>query len=417
MKISTMRTLDCLAGIPMCAAASLFTNKKAPEIGQLLQKEKIKILIIHLSEMGAAVPAQPAIAELRRRLPQAELYFLSFPIAQALFQTLKNAPADHCLTIDPTTPVSLAGSALKSLQVLRSAGIDCVLDFEGYSRVSAILGALICPKGIRVGMHPYQLPHLYRGSTLTHKVLYTPHRHISHFYWTLVSALFADPDNEPFPQIPPSDFDPEKPIPYEFSYRPDPEDEACIERKLALLNLNACQDLVIVNPNSSDMLPLRKWPLERYAQVIAYLRAYNPKTAFIVTGTANERAGFMALASKLPDCQICDFTGQTTLPQLLALYRRCRLLITNDSGPAHLAPIVGLPSVVLYGPETPKLFAPLGDRTKIIYENWLCSPCVCPANGKNSLCKTGGCLKAVSVEKVVAAAIEQMNKYPGPKSI
>lgn len=412
MKISTMRALDCLAGVPLCAAAGLLTDKKAPKIEQIIQKEKVKILIIHLAEMGAAVPAQPAIAELKRRLPQAELYFLSFPITQALFMALRNAPADRCLTIDPTTPASLISTGLKSLHILKKAGIDCVLDFEGYSRVSAILGALICPKGIRVGMYPYQLPHLYRGSTLTHRVLYTPHRHISHFYLTLVSALFADPENEPFPQLPPPNYDPEKPIPYSFSYQSAPEDEAYIEQKLALLGLNNDRDLIIVNPNSSDMLPLRKWPLERYAQVIAYLRAYNPKTAFIVTGTKNERAGFQALAAKLPDCQICDFTGQTTLPQLLTLYKRCRLLITNDSGPAHLAPLVGLPGVVLYGPETPKLFAPMGERSVNLYENWLCSPCVCPANGKNSLCKTGACLKAISVEKVVAAAIEQMNRFP-----
>ena len=169
-------------------------------------------------------------------------------------------------------------------------------------------------------------------------------------------------------------------------------------------------ELIIVNPNSSDMLPLRRWPLENYAAVLRELRKKRPQLAIVVTGTSSEHQGAVKLKELLPEMPIYDFTGRTTLPQLLALYKRCRLLLTNDSGPAHLASIVELPSVVLYGPETPALFSPLGDKTKILYKNWLCSPCVSPYNGKNSLCKSGACLRSITVEEVVQTALEQLER-------
>lgn len=408
MKISTMRFLDQWIGIPLCGIAKLMAGSiKRRKLTQN-QLER-PILIIHLSEMGAMVLAQPAIQELRRRLPNTPLYFLGFPPVTKLLATLKAAPQDHLLTIDPSNLSSLISSSLQALKKLRSLPLGGVIDCEGFSRASALLSFLACPRGFRLGWHPYSIPHLYRGNLLTHRVQYNPHQHASQAYLTLINALWADPSQEPFPQQPPaSALPPQTPLPFAFNYQPDASDLQYIDNQLKEYAVAKDSKLIIVNPNSSDMLPLRRWPLEKYATVLQQLLERRPNLGIVVTGTASEHQGYVKLKELLPQAPIYDFTGRTTLPQLLALYKRCSLLLTNDSGPAHLAAIVELPSVVLYGPETPALFSPLGSKTHILYENWLCSPCVSPYNGKNSLCKSGACLRSITVEKVIQAALRQL---------
>lgn len=408
MKISTMRFLDQWVGTPLCGLARLAAGSVKHRKLTQAQLER-PILIIHLSEMGAMVLAQPAIRELHRRLPNTPLYFLGFPPVTELLTTLKVVPQDQALTLDPSNFTSLTTSGLKALKKIRSLQPGGVIDCEGFSRASALLAFLACPHGFRLGWHPYYIPHLYRGNLLTHRVQYNPHQHASQAYLTLVSALWADPTQEPFPQQPSaSALPPQTPLPFAFNYQPAETDWQYIDAQLKKCNLTQDSELIVVNPNSSDMLPLRRWPLEKYAAVLQQLKEQHPHLNIIVTGTNSEHQGAIKLKELLPHTPIYDFTGRTTLSQLLALYKRCRLLLTNDSGPAHLAAIADLPSVVLYGPETPALFSPLGSKTRIIYENWLCSPCVSPYNGKNSLCKSGACLSSITVEKVVHAALEQL---------
>ncbi len=94
------------------------------------------------------------------------------------------------------------------------------------------------------------------------------------------------------------------------------------------------------------------------------------------------------------------FTGKTTFRELLALYSIARLMVTNDSGPAHFASLLNLPTVVLFGPETPRLYGPLGSRHKDIYAHLACSPCVSVHNGKKSPCQENRCLKMITVDEV-----------------
>ncbi|MGM9992873.1 MAG: glycosyltransferase family 9 protein [Candidatus Bruticola sp.] len=408
MKISTMRILDQWVGVPLCTLARLSSGsiKRSKLTQEQLERS---ILIIHLSEMGAMVLAQPAIDYLKRSLPNTPLYFVGFPPVTELLSTLKVVPDSNLLTLDTSNFTNLVKSGINVLRRLRAINLGGVIDCEGFSRASALLSFLACPRGFRLGWHPYSMPHLYRGDLLTHRVQYNCHQHASQAYLTLFSALWADPSQEPFPQqtsvLPLS---PSVPLEFDFKYHSSEEDKQYIDSLLEESGVSPNSEIIIVNPNSSDMLPLRKWPLEKYAAVLHSLFIERPQLQVVVTGTASEKPGALKLKSQMVGAPIHDFTGKTSLAQLLALYDRSKLLLTNDSGPAHLASIVNLPSVVLYGPETPALFSPLGHKTKIVYDNWICSPCVSPYNGKNSLCRTGGCLRSISPEKVLQAVQEQL---------
>jgi ADP-heptose:LPS heptosyltransferase len=75
-------------------------------------------------------------------------------------------------------------------------------------------------------------------------------------------------------------------------------------------------------------------------------------------------------------------------------------MVSNDSGPAHFAAASGLPTIILFGPETPNLYLPLGTATAI-YAGIACSPCVSASNHRKSACDDNVCMKAISVEQVL----------------
>jgi ADP-heptose:LPS heptosyltransferase len=81
------------------------------------------------------------------------------------------------------------------------------------------------------------------------------------------------------------------------------------------------------------------------------------------------------------------------------------MMVTNDSGPAHFASLLRLPTVVLFGPETPRLYSPLGDTHKDIYAEFACSPCVSVYNGKQSPCTENRCLKSIAVAEVLSEVL------------
>lgn len=425
MNIKSMRLIDELAGVPICAGLSFLARTRRAEgsCRHFHQLQAPKILIIHLSEMGAFVLAQPALQELKRRIPQAELYFLVFSPIDELIRELNLAPSERIFTIRKNNFAALTASTLKALYKLRRIGMDAVINEEGFSRFAAILSYLSCPNGLRVGQYPYGIRSLYKGCLETHRVQYNDHIHASRSYLNLVKALWSDPHDTPMLKenmsslkyvdvtpvngVCPSTWANYLPLPYEFHYQPSPEALAKIDNSLLKRGVGPEQELIIVNPNSSDMLPHRRWPLENYETVCRELLKNHPQAAFVVTGTAQESAGAHYLRTHL-EGTVLDFTGDTNFSELLALYTRCRLMITNDSGPAHFASIVGLPTVVLFGPETPLLFSPLGDKCCQLYANVACSPCVSPYNNKDTACRHQNCCMTCLTPQHVLRAVEKV---------
>ena len=101
--------------------------------------------------------------------------------------------------------------------------------------------------------------------------------------------------------------------------------------------------------------------------------------------------------------------GQTTLDQLAAELSECALLLTNDTGTMHLATLIGVPVVAIFGSTEPYLTGPLGNAKHIIRHQVECSPCFlreCPIDFR--------CMKAVSVAEVVAAVSTQLDRWQTP---
>lgn len=401
MNVDTLRLLDRFIGVPLCWFSTL-----ARSLARLVQPEKTlpaphKVLIIKLSEMGSTVLAYPALAELKKRCPEVELFFLVFKNNADIIDVLDLTPSFKIIAVDIRSTGRLLASGMSAIRRLLRERIDTTIDMDFFSRLTALISFVIC-RGNRVGFHRYTSEGLYRGNLLTHRVLYSPHVHTSVAFMALVRTLFEKPADEPHyrGRINPSDLI----LP---SYAPPADDVLSVRKKLeeAGVTNSQQQNLILINPNSSDIFPLRKWPLDYFARLCAKILAEIPAYWLVVTGVTSERDDARYILEHVQNPHCIDFTGRTTLGELLALYSLARLMVTNDSGPAHFASLLQLPTLVLFGPETPRLYGPMGNTHNDLYAEFACSPCVSVYNGKKSPCTENRCLKEITVDQVLKEAL------------
>ena len=102
-----------------------------------------------------------------------------------------------------------------------------------------------------------------------------------------------------------------------------------------------------------------------------------------------------------PD-RVRSVAGKTTLRDVLVLYTLAEVLVTNDSGPGHFASMTDIHNIVLFGPETPQLFGPLGENRHVLWAGLACSPCVNPYNHRFSPCQNNVCMQSITVDQVFA---------------
>ena len=120
----------------------------------------------------------------------------------------------------------------------------------------------------------------------------------------------------------------------------------------------------------------------------------------LITGLSSEKVDAQEIARISSSERLIDLTGLTHLEELPALYTLCVMMLTNDSGPAHVAALTGLKTWILSGPETPALYGALNPNAEFFYKGLACSPCVSAANHRRSPCTDNQCMKQITVEEV-----------------
>ncbi|MEW6429118.1 MAG: glycosyltransferase family 9 protein [Thermodesulfobacteriota bacterium] len=408
MKPDTMRTIDRLAGIPLTFLATLLLRlAKAMGRGRGWSPRPARILFIELSEMGSTILADPAMRKARDRFG-ADLFFVIFRGNAESLQLLGTVPAANVFVIDPAGILTLCRDVVRFSIWARRMRIDTAIDLELFSRFSALL-SLLSGAGLRAGFHRFYGEGLYRGDLLTHRVAYNPHQHIAKNFLALVNALLA----------------PQREIPYSKTVIDDAElTLPQVQRSGAELDgvrevirsLHPGWDpfgdrLVLINPNSSEMLPHRRWPADRFVQLMRLLLENYPDVLLVITGAPGEEADSRRIAAEIPGERCVDLTGRLDIAQLPALYLLASLLVTNDSGPAHFAAVTPLPTVVLFGPETPALYGSLGNA-RFVRANLACSPCVSAFNHRRSACDDNVCMQAITPEMVMREVREVLDNHP-----
>lgn len=385
MKPQTIKWIDRRIGVLLCRVLSWFMVKKPK------QTKTQKVVFIKLIEQGASVLAYSALKEAVEKYGHDHVYFLVFKENRPILDLINVIKAENIIELNQQSLSSFFVDIFRALIKLRALKIDSCVDMEFFSRASAII-ALLCGAKKRVGLHSFTSEHPYRGKLMTHRIHYNPYVHVSTYYKMLVEALEEEPLNEPRLKRPVEEFQTEQP-----KVQLSNELIESVKKKLAL---DTDKTIILLNPNASDMLPLRKWPIDNFRSILRSIVKEIPSALIVFTGIEAERQNVVSLCEGIESENIINAAGKTTLMELMALYQLSDVLITNDSGPAHFASLFDINIIVLFGPETPKLFAPKGEKVNVIYKSLACSPCVNVFNHRFSPCKDNICMKTIRPEEV-----------------
>ncbi len=395
MNIDFMRFIDKTLGIPICLIFSCIHCIRTilrPSNPVLTSK---KIVFIQLSEMGSIILAYSLFKKTKKLFPTAELYFLTFKTNRCAIDLLKIIPSKNVITIDNTSFLRFIFSSIKILFELRHNRIDTAINLELFARCTAILSYLSGAKK-RVGFYQYHQEGLYTGNLQTHKVLYNPHIHIAYNLLNLIYAITAANKQIPYTKIQINSRDLCVP---KLKITKDAKETILSKLQEANIDISNADKIILLNPNASEMIPIRRWPIDRYILLTNKLLTRR-NTFLVITGTKSEKKDADIICGAVNSKRCINFAGQTSFEELIALYSISDILITNDSGPAHFSSLTDIHTFIFFGPETPKLYGPLGKNSKVFYSNYACSPCVSAFNHRKSPCRNNKCLQAISVEEV-----------------
>jgi lipopolysaccharide heptosyltransferase I len=319
-----------------------------------------RILLIKPSSLGDIVHALPTLAALRQRFPQAHIAWLVKRQWAALLERAEG--------LDRVWPVGpgLAGW-LSEIPRLRAERFDLAVDLQGLLR-SGLMGRLAgCPERIGFANGREGSPVFY-----TRRVAVpASEMHAVDRYLLAADALGAA-----------------RPATPQFRFAIPAADRAMVADALGRAGVKAGSPWIAMNV--SARWPTKRWPAASFAAVADRLRTDGAGPVVLIGGP-DDRADARAVASQARPAAIADLTGQTPLGLLPALLQSASVLLTNDSGPMHVAAAVGTPVVALFGPTSEVRTGPYGEPHLVLTHRIPCSPCFSRrcANAIERECLTG----------------------------
>ena len=328
-----------------------------------MKKNFKNILIVRTDRIGDVILTTPSIAALRKAYPEARISVLVSPGTRDLIAG--NPYIDEVLVDDGKKAHRGLSGFLRLVTALKKKHFDLAVVFHTKKRTN-----LLC---VLAGI-PYRLGYKNDklGFFLTHPVEDTRHRgekHEAQYCLDLLNHLGIEAEE------------------IEVHISLQKESEAWARQWLSQNHVAADDRLVAVHPGASD--PSKRWPEACFADLIGrLLERYHGKVVLIGDTQIHETAG--KILAKIPGVsmghpgRVFDLTGQTSVSQLASLLKRCNLLISNDSGPVHVAAGVGTAVVSIFTRNqagiNPERWRPLGKKTRVISA---------PYNDKVSFAKAG----------------------------
>jgi heptosyltransferase II len=347
--------------------------------------EHIKRVVVRGTNwVGDAVITVPALRELRRVLPDAHITLVSRPGTADIF--IDADFVDEVLVYER----SGLGSAWTQAREWRRRRFDLALLFQNAFEAAAIAFLARVPR--RVG---YAADH--RGKILTQAIplpVWKDERHEIFYYLNLVaelerilygaSVVESVGSNQP-----------------QFALAVSADRQHHAKEFLREHGLRAGAPLVLLCPGSINSRA-KRWPTERYASVADHFAATGASVALIGSPAEMEVSKEVSLhAINKPFV----LTGQTSVAEATAIISVADVLITNDTGPAHIGSAVGTPTLVIFGPTNPLTTRPFAPNAEIIRQQPDCAPCMlrdCPIDHR--------CMTAITPEEVFARAGVMMSR-------
>jgi ADP-heptose:LPS heptosyltransferase len=379
MNIRTMRALDRFLGIPLCWVTGVWNFLASPSFSHLSPESMQTILVIKFFGLGSILLSTPFLLALARQCPHARIIYLTFSSNRELLEKIPLPLVG--LTISTSSARRFLLDTLHVLRRLRCSRIDAVFDLEFFSKFSTLV-SFFSKAPVRVG---YDLPTRWRRSNLTHPVDLDHTTHVTQVFMRQIGVLgFAEAVDHPVTRLDAS-----------------VAERASMERKLNLGDNGF--ELICININAGPASLERRWEPDRFAAVALALLERNPARRIFFLGGAEERSYVAGLLDTHPALtgRAVNCAGVLNVGELIALLSRSTLLLTNDSGPVHIASAVGTPVVALYGPESPRFYGPTGPA-RVVYKAIPCSPCLNIYNAKLFVCPYNArCMREISTDEVI----------------
>ena len=319
-----------------------------------------KILIVKPSSLGDVIHSLPFLNAVKTCLPKSEIHWI---IAKGLEGILESHPMiDKLWVIDKDSWKNIQNvkSTIQEIKVLfkklKQEKYDLVVDLQGLLRSGVITAATGAP--VRIGFREAR-----EGSSVfyTHKVAGGKNIHAVDRYLKIAESLGCNTADIsfPFPFVQSSDF---------------------------RLQTSDTGDYAVIVPGARWKTKI--WPAEKFGKLASLLPVES-----IIVGSKTDKDIADEIVS-LSGGRAVSLAGKTNLRELIAIISRANFIVSNDSGPMHIAAALNVPVFAIFGPTDPSRTGPYGKGHTIIREDILCSPCF------RKSCDEMKCMKDLSVEKV-----------------
>lgn len=332
-----------------------------------------RLLVFQTAYLGDVVLTTPLVAALRRAYPDGVIDMVVQPAWAAVVR--HHEALNEVLAYEKRGAHRGPRGLLAFARLLRARRYDVVLCPHPSLRSALTLAAARIP--VRVGFSDSAGAFLF-----THRVRRDTSAHEVRRVMSLVTALGQDP--EPIP-------------PARVALDPAVDEVALIAR----LGLSRDARFVAIHPGS--VWATKRWTAEGFGAVGRELAREFERV--VVLGGPGEEAVARSVAKEIGEAAL-DVSGRLTLPELCVLLARAALLVTNDSGPMHIAAAHGVPVVAVFGSTVPALgYAPWGTRSRVVEIDLDCRPC--GPHGHRA-CPRGHfrCMKDISPDMAWAACMD-----------
>jgi len=362
--------LDNLVAKPLAFILNIFVRiaGKIFRIDHSLQKDFHTIVICKFKGMGSIIQSTPMIEVLRNRFPQAEIIYVSTAGNRQILE--KISTIDTIITVNDTSAFRLLHTSVIALFRLIKKRPEIYIDLEIYSNFSTLFTLFTFSKN-RIGF--YLRSSSFRMGIYTQMMFFNPKVSISEVYLQ-IARLFGKTTCQP-------------------SLYP-------LFSKIEQNKFSYSEPFIVINPNASDLRIERRWAKQQFIQLINLILLHFPAYTIYLTGSSSEQAYTKALSDEIQNDKLQNLAGKISIDELIFLISKATLMITNDTGPMHIAFSSKTPSICLFGPCSPDQYGHHAN-SMTIYKRVYCSPCVHdfiipPCKGNNV------CMKLITSEEVFA---------------
>lgn len=338
-------------------------------------KNSERVLIIKPSALGDIIHALPVAMAIKKSNPAA---FVGWVVSRPYQEILEHSPyVDQIFIFERkrwggvTNFWHHKNEFVRLLRDLRAAHFGTVLDLQGLLR-SGILALLSgAPRRIGFGNAREMAPFAY-----TEWVMPPPRIHAIERYLLLGRHLcpMDIPDTLPLPQSP------------------------AFPQKMAQ---DSGTPIIVLVPGARWSNKI--WPARHFAVLADNLLADFKAQVILVGAASDMEIGQQIMQQCRGASKLINWIGQTSLKDLVAIMAHASLVVTNDSGPMHIAVAVGTPTVALFGPTDPVRTGPYGDRHRVLQAKMPCMPCL-----KRSCSRADFCLEAITPQQVLQTVADRL---------